>query len=266
MNKELSNIIDEFWNDYVKHKNDKYVVNPSIPIIWFGDMEAYLASKVKIVTVALNPSNVEFEARTKEEISRCSDDSFLRFKDGAELYRRNELDEHGKKVLFRTLNNYFKDEPYTNWFNCFEKRLRKFNASYYTGTEANTAIHIDIFSSLATSPTWGVLKKEHGSYCEELKNTALFKKLFEYLKPDIAFYSANAEALKDVFGLGKTEILKKYSANSNCAINVYAFNDVLIISGRNWQKPFQGMSDEFIEKAMADIKKQFKNYLRMYDK
>lgn len=35
-------------------------VDPSIPILYFGDLTAYENSPKRIVTVALNPSNVEF--------------------------------------------------------------------------------------------------------------------------------------------------------------------------------------------------------------
>lgn len=263
MDKVLMDIIDKYWADYMNHKNDDFVVKPSIPIVWFGDLSQYLKSKLRIVTVAINPSNVEFEAKTKREISIYGSNAFLRFKNGAELFDKDILSEDDKFKFVQTLNDYFNDEPYSNWFMCFEKRLNELNTSYYSNSSDNIAIHIDIYSSLATSPTWGGLKKINADYCERLKNKDLFKALFEYLKPDVVLYSANAAALKDVFNLDKNDILKKYAANSNCAINVYVHKNTLIISGRNWQKPFQGMTDEFITNAISNIKDNFKEYLKV---
>jgi hypothetical protein len=35
-------------------------VRPSIPILYFGDCKAYAASPLRVITVAVNPSNQEF--------------------------------------------------------------------------------------------------------------------------------------------------------------------------------------------------------------
>lgn len=45
------------------------VVLPSVPIAWFGDLEAYLDSPLRVITVGLNPSRLEFP----------SPDPFFRF-------------------------------------------------------------------------------------------------------------------------------------------------------------------------------------------
>ena len=72
MDKILSDIINEYWCDYTAHQEKKYIVSPSIPIIWFGDIEKYMRSKLKVVTIALNPSNREFGTQPT--------DYFFRFK------------------------------------------------------------------------------------------------------------------------------------------------------------------------------------------
>jgi hypothetical protein len=36
------------------------VIRPSVPNVWFGDLPAYEASPLRVVTVGLNPSNEEF--------------------------------------------------------------------------------------------------------------------------------------------------------------------------------------------------------------
>jgi len=48
----------------LKHFNqvskNQYTVNPSIPILYFGDEVAYRSSVLKVITVAKNPSLNEF--------------------------------------------------------------------------------------------------------------------------------------------------------------------------------------------------------------
>lgn len=53
-------LIQKFRNYYAYHSSKSYVVNPAIPIIYFGDEPAYRKSKIKVVTVYLNTSDNEF--------------------------------------------------------------------------------------------------------------------------------------------------------------------------------------------------------------
>ena len=50
----------EAWNLYERAKSQAHVVRPSIPILFFGDSEAYERSERRIITVGLNPSRLEF--------------------------------------------------------------------------------------------------------------------------------------------------------------------------------------------------------------
>lgn len=65
---QMETLIKDVWNEFVNSKNtlSTHLVNDSIPIIWFGDLNKYYESDKKIVTVSLNPSNIEFE--DKKEI------------------------------------------------------------------------------------------------------------------------------------------------------------------------------------------------------
>ena len=135
MDKYLSSIIDEYWEDFQKKKDYDFIVKPSIPIVWFGNMEAYLKSAFKVVTVAINPSNIEFEP-TKFEIQEGKTNNFLRFPDAQRIYERGLLNENDKQVLFNMLNNYFEIKPYKKWFAWFERSfsfLRK-DVSYYSNS------------------------------------------------------------------------------------------------------------------------------------
>ena len=60
----LNKIIEEYIIDFIAKRNDpalkKVIVENSIPIIWFGNINKYLDSEKRILTVGLNPSNIEF--------------------------------------------------------------------------------------------------------------------------------------------------------------------------------------------------------------
>jgi hypothetical protein len=98
----------------------------SIPILHFGDVEAYAKSEPKIITVGLNPSLAEFsenEDRFGHEVRQSLNPATLR----------------------QALSNYFRINPYRRWFNrSYETFLQHFGASFY-GKEypisLNTALH-----------------------------------------------------------------------------------------------------------------------------
>ena len=119
------------------------VVQPSVPILYFGDLDACRGSPLRVVTVALNPSREEFPR----------DDPFRRFpltRDGGGLE---------PLAYSAALNSYFIANPYRSWFSSFEPLLNGLQSSYYPGL-ANTALHTDICSPVATDPTWSRLGPE----------------------------------------------------------------------------------------------------------
>lgn len=72
-----------------------------MPIKWFGDKEEYLKSEIKIITVALNPSDLEFRNNNDEV---CT--TKLRFPD---------FDSSNNDTYELALNNYFRKNP-LGWF------------------------------------------------------------------------------------------------------------------------------------------------------
>ena len=127
------------------------------PILFFGDLDAYRASPVRILTVGLNPSLLEFP----------TEDPFSRFP-LAEGPEGRESDRY-----LAALSAYYRTDPYRSWFNAFEPFLNGAGSSYYSG-ETSTALHTDICSPVATSPTWSQarmttgrasLEAEGGSHC-----------------------------------------------------------------------------------------------------
>ena len=112
-----------------------------MPILFFGDLDAYRASPLHVVTVGLNPSLHEFPA----------DEPFRRFP-----LAEGSLGREPSRYLDAT-SSYFRTDPYARWFSsAFEPLLNGMQASYYQGG-GSTALHTDICSPVATNPTWSRL-------------------------------------------------------------------------------------------------------------
>ena len=147
-------------------------VTPAAPILFFGDLDAYRKSPLRVVTVGLNPSRKEFPA----------DEPFRRFRlPGAD--RDREPDRY-----LEAMSAYFRTCPYRSWFGAFEPLLKGAGSSYYTGNAGSTALHTDICSPVATDPTWtGLGKAEREALQEE--GGPLWHMLLEALRPHLVFLS-----------------------------------------------------------------------------
>ena len=209
MNKNLNKIVEEYICDFKQKKKYDFVVKPSIPIVWFGDMEGYISSSQKVVTVGLNPSLKEFSEK------RFHIDS----------------DNFSAEDLYFSLNNYFKVNPYRKYFSCFDKILETFSATYnVTVGEKNTAIHIDVFTSIATKPTWGKLTEIQQNRVNQF---ALFEKLLEYLAPDVVIISLARQVVRDIFDLSTHCLIYRKEFSVGPEIEVYQKNNKIIVYGRN---------------------------------
>lgn len=181
---ELQHSVDKAWESHTRLKNPEMspVVRNSIPILFFGDLDRYCNSSLKVVTVGLNPSDIEFRKNKKEPIVGPS----LRFP------RAQHLDPAAKDDGFyeeyiAALSAYFRENPYRQWFAWYEHVLLGMESSFYSGTK-NTAIHTDLFSPLATNPTWGGLTDEQRERLGH-SGTPLWHRLIEYLDPHVVIAS-----------------------------------------------------------------------------
>jgi hypothetical protein len=160
-----------------EYQAEPWLVPHSIPILYFGDLASYSRSALKIVTVGLNPSNVEFLE---------------------DRFRSHEIRPGCLADLERSLSQYFKYNPYRTWFDQgFETLLQPLSASYYGNKYAgnpplwwnpqdNTALHTDMCTPLATHPTWSKLKLPRTVRIQlEETGFALWRDLIEVLKPDL---------------------------------------------------------------------------------
>ena len=231
LTQDLNSVIQEYIDDFMRKQSIPYVVKPSIPIVWFGDMVKYNNSSKKIVTVGLNPSFGEFTVSRFEIVNLKSSNAIA--------------------DLSKTLNCYFKKNPYS-WFNPFEKVLHFLDASYYENRATNTAIHIDIYSAIATNPTWGGLSENEK---EDIRRTDLFKKILNILDPDIIVFSANQKVFEEIFyNFMFEKSVEDIGNKKGFFIRKYKNADKFLISGRNMRgQPFGGISDREMQEAMQQL-------------
>lgn len=163
------------------------VVEPSMPVLYFGNSVAYAASPLRVITVGLNPSGIEFPA---------APGPWVRFPKAASGENQHYLD---------ALDAYFTTSPYRAWFNSYEPLLQGLGASYYPGA-ASTALHTDIATPVATDPTWSKLTKAHPQSVERLGalGTPLWHDLVVALRPDVIVLSV-AEKWLDELAFEKVE-------------------------------------------------------------
>ena len=164
------------------------VVTPAVPILFFGDVERYSRSPFRVVTVGLNPSLAEFP----------SVDPFARFR-AAEGLQGLETAEDDRRYL-AALSGYFGErpnhDPYESWFRTFEGLLDGMDANF-RGSRTNTALHTDICSPVATSPTWsGLARSERSALIDT--GRALWHDLIRLLQPHVMLVSVAKAHLEAV--------------------------------------------------------------------
>lgn len=214
MEKVIDTLLKEYIADYISKKDYPFVVQNSIPVAWFGNMEAYENSPVRIVTIGLNPSKEEFPKHAPARFDKIDAETL-----------KNSTD-----ILTNTLNSYFEKNPYTGWFSKYNKLLSSLDASYdgIFGKKKNTALHIDIYSAIATDPTWGKLL-DIQKY--RLENSALFDKLFLVLDPDIVLISVNNQVFNSHFYRWKFITEKQFNGINK--IKLYEKGNKKLILGTN---------------------------------
>src|SRR5271169_6315979 len=75
-NLKINDLIREVWEVYRHFEDQPFLVKPSIPILFFGDSDQYFSSELKVITLGLNPSRIEFP----------EEDRFLRFSSARKVY------------------------------------------------------------------------------------------------------------------------------------------------------------------------------------
>lgn len=229
-------LISKTFDYFNKYKNLDFVVSPSLPILYFGDLKAYSNSEYKVITVGKNPSDNEFRLKKDDSFS------FVRFS------KWNESSQN----LVQSLNHYFEDQPLRQWFSSFEPILNGMSSSYYKNDYPNTALHTDVCSPLATNPTWSKLSTEE-QYVLFKEGFEIWKELVEELQPDIMLVSIRRDLFKKIFtGEGKELITFTDTISGNerrpYKVELYEFTlksqkKVKVVFGQAANKPFDKISN-----------------------
>ncbi len=260
IDKELGSIIDEYWGDFQKKKMLDFVVKPSIPIIWFGNIEKYKNSQLKIVTVSINPSKNEFEDNT-------GNSSFWRFKGISRHFSNKErLNDDDKLMLVNAYNSYFELNPYSAYFDYYNRVLKNYFECAYDGQKENTAIHIDLYTPIATN-LWKSLKSKEKREIQPSNSQNGEKYILSFLKylnPDIILFSTRKDELKKVFKIDlnnpilKKTLTKDGKESKGFSMELYKNQNSkqLILYGRNnYGKPFN-LGKDFINNVKEDFIKE----------
>ena len=168
------------WRAFDRVADRSFRVVPAVPILFFGDLDAYLTSPLRVLTVGLNPSRKEFPP----------DQPFRRFP-LAEGNRDRE-----PAGYLDAMSAYFCTEPYSGWFNAFEPLLNGLGSSYYE-SGASTALHTDICSPVATDPTWNDLDKASQAALQA-DGRPLWHTLLKELRPHVVAISVAKNHLKSI--------------------------------------------------------------------
>lgn len=172
MNKsEFGEVVEGAWRCHGRAAALGLAVAPAVPVLFFGDVDAYFGSRLRVVTVGLNPSSREFPA----------DDPLRRFP----LAEGIDRADVGRYV--DVLSAYFRVDPYAGWFGAWGPLLNGAGASYYPGA-ASAALHTDICSPVATDPTWSGLGGGDRSALMG-DGVALWHELLVLLGPDLVLVS-----------------------------------------------------------------------------
>jgi len=245
---ELTSLLDQAWSVFHAHERASYLVQPSVPILFFGHSERYFRSRPRVVTVGLNPSLKEFPAEAP----------WSRFPKAA--FKDGPLD---RTAYLSALNEYFVTKPYTPWFSSYEPLLNGMGACYGYDTQLEcVALHTDICSVLATDPTWNDLEEEEKAELEP-EGAALWKSLITALKPDVVIASVAARHLDKIGELATWRVI--YSIRDGRAqpfeVRVHDLDlnghRALLVFGRAAQKPFGLVSTEDKRAIGEQITREF---------
>lgn len=176
----LTKVIEKAWRSFDGAAEFDSRVAPAIPILFVGDLNAYLESSLRVVTVGLNPSLEEFPA----------DNPFLRFPAAVRIAA-------GEQVRYlEALSAYFYEAPYRRWFSSYEPLLNGLGVSYYP-CSLSTALHTDVCSPIATNPTWSGLDDDDRKSLEA-DGGPLWHDLLKDLEPHVVVLSVAKRHLERI--------------------------------------------------------------------
>lgn len=222
----MNNLIDQVFRFYLQINPSLAITdsngNRAIPILWFGDLKAYRESPIRIVTVGINPSDVEFKKDKRDEKFNLD----YRFPRSTSI----NFNSPNHDTYTEVLSNYFRNNPYRTWFDRNEAALNGLGASYYEGKEIR-AIHIDIRTPIATAQKWRELTKNEksafGAYIP------IFNDLIEELQPDIMIMPLGDEHIKNMAAHNITFNPLSTEGLKFCKITLQSKKKCILIKAQN---------------------------------
>ena len=250
----LDQAIEKAWRAFDRSTGLTSRITHVAPILFFGDLDAYGASPLRILTVGLNPSLHEFPVG----------EPFRRFP----LLTGVSSDREPGRYL-NAMTAYFRTDPYRVWFDRgFEKVLNGAGASYYKGA-VSTALHTDICSPVPTSPTWSKLGPADRAALEA-EGGPLWHMLLEALRPNMVVLSVAKSRLKRIQFTPMTEWKAIYTSKHKkdgtprqvpykiCARWYEVGGErSLFVFGPAGNTPFEKLDDDRKRKAGAIVRKRF---------
>ncbi len=196
----MQQLVLNCWDHFQAIKRFPYVVPNSIPILWFGDLNAYRMSDLRVVTVGLNPSNMEFLSKR----GATNYNVIHRFPKAASLVGKSRLSSVDIQIYEDSMNNYFinnsngKSTWYRTWFSNNEAALHGLDASYFDSvTYKRIAIHIDLQTPVATEK-WSSLTNNQKQVLHNNLGYS-FSQLLNQLDPHVIITSMNRDYIKNYF-------------------------------------------------------------------
>lgn len=246
----LRELVNACWCMYDQLHDQDFVVRPAIPILYFGDSHRYFSSALKVVTVGLNPSSLEFPI----------DCRMRRFPAAASISVQPAQRDH--QCHLAALDAYFQStsDPYKSWFASFEPILNGMEASFYDG-QISTALHTDLCSPLATDPTWSKLPADRKALVK-VDGLRIWHSLIETLAPDVILVSVAKEYVEQVRFpvVASREIIWELDRQNPYRVwrTIFGINSKLSLMafGRAAQKPFGTLSNEKKRELGRVIKEQ----------
>ena len=183
----LSEATAQAWRAFDRAADRGCGVGPALPVLFFGDLAAYRDSRLRVLTVGLNPSLNEFPP----------DEPFRRFPLAGGGGNREP------RRYLAAVSGYFRTDPYRSWFRAYEPLLNGLGASYYGGGPS-TALHTDICSPVATDPTWSLLDGADRSALAA-DGVPLWHMLVRALHPQVVVLSVAKEHLARIGFVASTD-------------------------------------------------------------
>ena len=261
-------LLNDFFIYHNKVKHLDYVVKNSMPIVFFGDIDKYVKQDYRVITAALNPSDIEFLNHKNDNYS---------------FEHRFPDYDNTPDSLELACKNYFKINPYNKWFGKnnrgFKPLLNGMGYCYYPNSKnLKSVLHTDICSPASTNPTWSDLTENEKNKLQ-VRGFELWKKLILELKPHLIILSVKKEYLESkisspVFGFKKINNIIKpiYSSNNTFKYEIIHYHGSIdsfktnLLWGSAQNTPFQPFPDKI--KIGKILKKYFidKKYIVPYNK